>query len=156
MHIFTGWGIVQISHNLSDSKTHTAVFVDQYYSGKKSIIELSFNMAMIKEWIKPHSSKIWRLEHAMAYAIGYIKWQSVFCLFWQTWPIDFKKWRPSSCLSVRLAVCLFVRAPVRASVSVCVWCLSGICHVFVSASVRASVRVSARCLSGNFLVCLLL
>ena len=57
------------------------VSVDQDYSGKTSIIEFSFNMAMIKEWMKLHSSKIWRLEQAMAHAIGYIKLASIYCLF---------------------------------------------------------------------------
>ena len=46
-------------------------------AGNKSIIELSFNMAMIKEWINLCSSNIWRLEHAVAYAMGYIKLWSV-------------------------------------------------------------------------------
>ena len=60
---------------------------------KKSIIELHFNMAMIKDWIKRHSSKIRRLEHAVAHAMGYIKLQSIFCLFRKTWQMELKKWK---------------------------------------------------------------
>ena len=64
----------------------TTMSVDQDYSSKKSITELSFNMAIIKVIALNHvGSKIWRLTHAVAHAIGYIKLRCVFCRFWQIW-----------------------------------------------------------------------
>ena len=48
-------------------------------------------MARIKAWIKLLSSKIWRLEHAVAHAKENIKLQSVFCLFRQTRQTESKK-----------------------------------------------------------------
>ena len=48
---------------------------------KKIISELHFNMAMIKDWIELCSSNVWRLQHAVPHAMGYIKLHSVFCLF---------------------------------------------------------------------------
>ena len=40
----------------------------------------NWNMAMLKDLIKPHSSKVLGLEHAVVHSMGYIK-LSVFCLF---------------------------------------------------------------------------
>ena len=37
------------------------------------VIELYFNMAMIKDWIKLYSNEIWRLEHEVAHAMVHIK-----------------------------------------------------------------------------------
>ena len=55
----------------------------------KSILKLSFNVAMIKDCIKSCSSKIWGLEHAVAIEMEYIKLWFVFCLFQQTWQTEF-------------------------------------------------------------------
>ena len=52
--------------------------VDQDSSGKKYNNKLSFNMAMIRDCIKLHISKIRRLEHAVAHAKVCITLQSVF------------------------------------------------------------------------------
>ena len=47
------------------------------YSGKKSIIELSFNITMLTDCIKLCCSKISMVEHAVDHAMAYIKLQSV-------------------------------------------------------------------------------
>ena len=98
-------------------------YLDQDYSGKKSIIELSFNMAMMKDCIKPCSSNILRLEHAVAHAMGYIKLRPVFYLFWQTWQTESKNgkdvyyllkiiltWKQKWSKSVQLVFCCIVHA----------------------------------------------
>ena len=57
--------------------THCSVCGSRLQWQKKSIIELSFKMSLTNGKTKLHISKIWRLEHAAAHAMGYIKLRSV-------------------------------------------------------------------------------
>ena len=60
---------------------------------RKLIRECSFSMPMIKGGIKPHSSKVWRLDTAAANAMRYITLRSVFRPLLTGMTDRIKKWK---------------------------------------------------------------